>query len=377
MFSCKKIRGHPTYHHAYLSLSVIVIIIKLITIIIGFALFNRLEWVRSFGITGKRGKPLAITTEPDTTPSMKELQDEFGIKIESYVEIIVGDEYEEFIAHMNSASQNNTKDNKKTTTTTPTSGDAICIDGKIPNSIGSLGIFVNKSEDKNLYATTCFHVLYNGEKLVDDDGNKLEFGERFNKQMVECKDPNSTTSSTSYCFRSKADKERAGEEGSYLGKYHAGTYCEKDDLGIVKVDEGVACNCDIPDIFEYRLTPRSVFGQMKARNLYPDVLKIGFKTGPTTGTLEQIDFCHKKAHVRDAYLVKVAEGMEAFMENGDSGSLVVWEDEKGKRWPFAYCVKEISSPYSHHTHQRCYVCFSLINSLEKCDANLQIKDNSD
>ena len=99
---------------------------------------------------------------------MKELQDEFGIKIESYVEFIVGDKYEEFSVHMNSASHNN-EDNKKTTSP-PTSGDAICIDGKHQNSYGSLGIFVNHSgEDENLYATTCFHVLYNGEKLVDDD----------------------------------------------------------------------------------------------------------------------------------------------------------------------------------------------------------------
>ena len=102
---------------------------------------------------------------------MKELQDEFGIKIESYVEFIVGDKYEEFSVHMNSASHNdnNNEDNKKTTSP-PTSEDASCIDGKNHNSYGSLGIFVNHSgEDENLYATTCFHVLYNGEKLVDDD----------------------------------------------------------------------------------------------------------------------------------------------------------------------------------------------------------------
>ena len=169
---------------------------------------------------------------------MKELQDEFGIKIESYVEFIVGDKYEEFSVHMNSASHNNNEDNKKTTSP-PTSGDAICIDA-------SLGIFVNHSgEDENLYATTCFHVLYNGEKLVDDDW-KIEFGECFDKRKKECDDQNSRTSSRKYCFRSRADETRTGETSvKTLGKFYAGTYDESHDLGIAKVDEGVACNYDI------------------------------------------------------------------------------------------------------------------------------------
>ena len=47
---------------------------------------------------------------------------------------------------MNSASHNNNEDNKKTTSS-PTSGDAISIDGKNLNSYGSLGIFVNHPGD--------------------------------------------------------------------------------------------------------------------------------------------------------------------------------------------------------------------------------------
>ena len=179
---------------------------------------------------------------------MKELQDEFGIKIESYVEFIVGDKYEEFSVHMNSASHSN-EDNKKTTSP-PTSEDASCIDGKNHNSYGSLGIFVNHSgEDENLCATTCFHVLYNGEKLVDDDW-KIEFGECFDKRKKGCDYQNSTTSSRKYCFRSRADETRTGEASvKTLGKFYAGTYDESHDLGIAKVDEGVACNYDISDIF--------------------------------------------------------------------------------------------------------------------------------
>ena len=75
-----------------------------------------------------------------------------------------------------------------------------------------------------------------------------------------------------------------------------------------------------------RLTPKRWLGQKKAKNVHSDVFKIGFKTGPRRGTLEQISFIHKKRGelvVRKAYMVKVEEGMEAFMENGDSGSLVV------------------------------------------------------
>ena len=231
------------------------------------------------------------------TPSMKELQDEFGIKIESYVEFIEVDRYEEFSVHMNSASHNNNEDNKKTTSP-PTSGDAICVDGKNLNSYGSLGIFVNQSgDDENPYATTCFHVLYNGEKLVHDDGRGLPFCECFHKRMDEYENQNSTTSLTSYCFRSKADEEGAGETSekgsSRLGMFYAGTYGNSHDLGIVEVDEGVTCNCAIPDIFKYDLTPKSVLGQKRAEQFYLNVFKIGLKTGPRRGTLEKINFCHK------------------------------------------------------------------------------------
>ena len=79
------------------------------------------------------------------------------------------------------------------------------------------------------------------------------------------------------------------------------------------------------------------------------------------GTLEQISFIHKKRGelvVRKAYVVKVEE-VEALMEDGDYGSLVVWEDEEGEKWPFAYCVEDISSPTTP-IHERKHVCFSLI-----------------
>ena len=250
---------------------------------------NRLEWVRSFYITGKSGKgPLVITTKPDTTPSMKQLQDEFGIEIESYVEFIEEDRYEEFSVHMNCGSTNNNERIKKTTSP-PTSGDGIYIDGKFPKSFCSLGIFVNEfGEDKNLYATTCFHGLYNGEKLVDDDGNKLEFGERFDKWKKECEDQNSTTYSTSYCFTSKPYQKHAGEtseKGSSLGKFYAGIYDEHHDFGVVKVDEGVARNGIIPETVKYDdLTEKCYISQKIKENRSQQkslsVFKTGFKTGP-------------------------------------------------------------------------------------------------
>ena len=113
--------------------------------------------------------------------------------------------------------------------------------------------------------------------------------------------------------------------------------------------------------FRVRLTPKRWLGQKKAKNVHPDVFKIGFKTGPRKGTLEQISFIHKKRGelvVRKAYVVKVEE-VEALMEDGDYGSLVVWEDEEGEKWPFAYCVEDISSPTTP-IHERKHVCFSLI-----------------
>ena len=276
----------------------------------------------------------------------------------------------------------NNNDDIKKTTSPPTSGDGIYIDGKIPKSFCSLGILVNGlGEDKNLYATTCFHGLYNGEKLVDDGGNKLEFGERFDKRKKECEDQNSKTYSTSYCFRSKPYKkctDETSEKGSSLGKFYAGIYDEKHDLGIVKVDKSVTCNGTIPETVEYdHLTEKCYIGKKIKENRSQQkslsVFKTGFKTGLTTGML---DYGYTKKNSKNkvlfkqAYRVDVAEVtfMPAFMEEGDSGSLVMWKDEYDNKWPFAYCVGSISSIVGEALpHEREYVCFSLIDSLRECN----------
>ena len=115
---------------------------------------------------------------------------------------------------MNIASPDNNEDIKKILP--PTSGGGIYINGKIPKSFCSLGVFFayHSRDDENLYATTWFHGFYNGENLVDNDGNKQEFGvigECFDKWKEECEDQNSATYSASYCFRSEAYKERTDE----------------------------------------------------------------------------------------------------------------------------------------------------------------------
>ena len=200
---------------------------------------------------------------------------------------------------MNISSLDNNEDIKKTLPST--SEDGIYIDGKIPKSFSSLGTFFanHSGDDKNLYATTWFHGLYNGENLVDNDGNKQEFGECFDKWKEECEYQNSATYSTSYCFRSKAYKERTDEtsyKGSSLGTFFAAIYDESHDLYIVKVDEGVALNWTIPETVEHGdLTQKSYIGQKIADNRRQQksfsISKTGFKTGLTTGTLDDISFC--------------------------------------------------------------------------------------
>ncbi len=99
---------------------------------------------------------------------MAELKKEFGENIVNYVEITPGtDAVFEYLGNGNNC------DYASSTTKShqidgPRSGDAIYIDGDSPDSYGSLGIFLADDKGKH-FATTCYHVAYNGPKLPKND----------------------------------------------------------------------------------------------------------------------------------------------------------------------------------------------------------------
>ena len=120
--------------------------------------------------------------------------------------------------------------------------------------------------------------------------------------------------------------------------FHKGVFNHEHDLGVVKVYDDVTCDHTITEIEGDNLTEREVLKQILKCNSdygenFPDVFKNGSETGLTKGKLFEYCFHYKYNGVlviKKAFLVKV-KGEEAFMEEGDSGSLVVWKDKNGNK----------------------------------------------
>lgn len=329
-----------------------------------------MEWLRSFGITGKNKNfctaHLIITTEPDTKPSMEALQERFGDEIKFYVDFVEGKASIMLSFHMNDALNSNNEVVTRVQSP-PKSGDAIYIEEE--SGYGSLCMFAKYPDSNQLYALTSYHVLYNGIEYPDD----LE--RHFHQLKSNCSDEKSETYETCYCYRSQVNVENADGRIQRLGMFHKGVFNHEHDLGVVKVYDDVKCDHTITEIEGDNLK-KVLIGQILNCNSdgenFPDVLKNGAKTGLTEGKLFVYDFLYKYKGVlimfKNAFLVKV-NGERAFMEEGDSGSLVVWKDESGNKHPFAYCCASLSAP-DDPVHEHEYICFSLKDSLTACDPNL-------
>ena len=327
-----------------------------------------MEWLRSFGITGKNKNfctaHLIITTEPDTKPSMEALQERFGDEIKFYVDFVEGKASIMLSFHMNDALNSNNEVVTRVQSP-PKSGDAIYIEEE--SGYGSLCMFAKYPDSHRLYALTSYHVLYNGKEYPDN------FGRHFDQLKSNCSDEESETYETCYCYRSQVNVNNADGRIQRLGMFHKGVFNHEHDLGVVKVYDDVKCDHTITEIEGDNLTEREVLIEQIFNGNFPDVHKIGAETGLTKGKLFEYGFLHKYNGVlvifKDAFLVKVNEGERAFTEEGDSGSLVVWKDESGNKHPFAYCCASLSDP-DDPVHEHEYICFSLKDSLTACDPNL-------
>lgn len=294
---------------------------------------------------------------------MRDLRDKFGDQIESYVDLIKGKKSVKFSFHVNERSENNNPVTQAPRTG-PTSGDAISIKGRNPDYYGTIGLFALNSRNK-LFAITNYHVCYNGRRYK-------KFCEQFEHLMSDCNDKRSETVGTTYCYRSH-DHERSRSNRRYpLGTFHKGIFNNMHDLALVEIQEGVECNSIIPDIDEKDLTEKAYMTSMIREGRYPTVQKTGFRTGKTEGYLDMYCFSHKEESenqpfVKKAYRIKVKEGCQKpFGDKGDSGSLVLWEDEHGKKHPFAYYSTLVYDENDNSITNHDYVCFSLKDSLDAC-----------
>ncbi len=136
---------------------------------------------------------------------MAELKKEFGEDIVNHVEITPGtDAVFEYVGNGNNC------DYASSTTKShqidgPRSGDAIYIDGDSPDSYGSLGIFLADDKGKH-FATTCYHVAYNGPKLPKND-----IAKRLQKLIEDSENTNSNTRTCRYRYRCRSE-ENGNEE---------------------------------------------------------------------------------------------------------------------------------------------------------------------
>ena len=136
----------------------IMITIMVINIIIGSAfIFYSLDWIRSFGITGKNKNfctaHLIITTEPDMKPSMEALQERFGDEIKFYVDFVEGKASIMLSFQMNDALKSNNEVVTRVQSP-PKSGDAIYIEkkeSKTKTKTSSLSLSLRRSLRLLLY----------------------------------------------------------------------------------------------------------------------------------------------------------------------------------------------------------------------------------
>ena len=181
-----------------------------------FFLYGSLHWVEDFSIgpsERENGLQLFITREKEKEEllCMAELKKEFGENIVNYVEITPGtDAVFEYLGNGNNCDYASST-TKSPQIDGPKSGDAIYIDGDSPDSYGSLGIFLADDKGKH-FATTCYHVAYNGPKLPKND-----IAISLQKLIEDSEDTNSDTRTCRYRFRceseEKGNEEKQKEEG--------------------------------------------------------------------------------------------------------------------------------------------------------------------
>ncbi len=182
-----------------------------------FFLYGSLHWVEDYSIgpsERENGLQLFITREKekDELLCMAELKKEFGEDIVNYVEITPGtDAVFEYLGNGNNCDYASST-TKSRQNDGPMSGDAIYIDGDIPDSYGSLGIFIADDTGKH-FATTCYHVSYDGRKLPKND-----IAKRHQKLNKDSENTNSITRSCRYRYRCRSEENENEEKQEDEGK---------------------------------------------------------------------------------------------------------------------------------------------------------------
>ena len=370
-----------------------------------FFLYGSLHWVEDYSIgpsERENGLQLFITREKeeDELLCMAELKKEFGEDIVNYVEITPGtDAVFEYLGNGNNCDYASPT-TKSRQNDGPMSGDAIYIDGDIPDSYGSLGIFIADDTGKH-FATTCYHVSYDGRKLPKND-----IAKRHQKLNKDSENTNSITRSCRYRYRCRSEENENEEKqedegkienykqqeqqqamgkkgksgarnenkGCMLGKFSWGVLNERHDISLIELERGLNCFCTMSDI-DNEQDPEDC-KQYIAHKLreHREVIveKTGFSTGTTKGIVYRYGFCDLKGRnlrLRKCYLVKSKNPDKPFSAPGDSGSVVKLVRKGNKKLPFSYLslwknlTKNDQSPIDERQVE--YVCFNLQDSLNE------------
>ncbi|XP_028398971.1 protein mono-ADP-ribosyltransferase PARP14-like [Dendronephthya gigantea] len=216
---------------------------------------------------------------------------------------------------------------------------------------GTLTMFCCKNGQH--YALTCFHVACaSDEARLNAAINKRE---NIQQMRDEFADLQTRAREKEYLFKEnrRVTNNEAisfGDDESnhlQLGEFENAHFNTKCDILSLKIPKDVQLSCKISGV----TSPdwNKINGELNKRvienNTSPvHVEKNGFSSGLTKGYIVPCDFSYSegpKLLFKDAFVVE-GYGGTPFLEDGDSGSLVFFRDEKNVKQAFSYGVCEVS-----------------------------------
>ena len=215
-----------------------------------------------------------------------------------------------------------------------------------------------KSDPKESYAMTCFHVGYNswdGTGLARDDRDKFKKLFEHFKMKEEML---TVQKETKYFYEDSPGHHKP------LGGYNESLVNERNDVLLISLKPNVNIECAIEN-FSGTVGLKRKEKKAKVVKIGPGEIKKGIIKERTT--LDNIPF-------ENFYGIRSTDPEKSFLESGDSGSLVCIEETDQRLSPFAYGVAEIDLTEEElqklkidpkdHADPRLTLCLDFQNSFD-------------
>ncbi|XP_028403218.1 uncharacterized protein LOC114525956 [Dendronephthya gigantea] len=265
-----------------------------------------LRWVEEYyiGVASEPEKSwqIYITCAKNKLPSMKDLKKLFGVNIASFVDFCQED-----------------VDRTPQFTRGPASGNEVFNPEYRVFNHGSIGVVF--SGEKNHYATTSYHVCYNGRLPKD-----ISKAHQILKDDCENGSPRCQGVTCLYVNSGRSVD---------LGSFNCGLYDDNHDIALLEMNEKLNCSDMVNFLKGLNLRPdladiaevKSMFyeGHLPVERVSPE---------PRRGVLFGIRAVTRCPRYKRCYKIKGTE-QDSFASQGDSGSLIYLIYER-ENIPFAY-----------------------------------------